>query len=198
MNQKPSENFFIYGQEGVGLTHLLQASCHAVNQSGKTAAYLPLSNPEITPAILEDLEKLSLICLDDVQSVIGDKQWEEALFHCYNRLQLSGVHLLIASHISPNQLPFILPDLKSRFLASLLFLVEPLADAQKIAALQHRAKNRGMNLPKEVGQYLLSRSPRDMHALFAILEQLDKASLVEQRRLTIPFVRSVLVDRNNP
>ena len=60
------------------------------------------------------------------------------------------------------------------------------------ATVMERARARGLDLSDEVGVYLLRRCPRDTHALFALLERLDKASLAAQRRLTIPFVRDLL------
>ena len=67
-----------------------------------------------------------------------------------------------------------------------------LSDSEKIAALQAQALNKGLQLSLDVGQYLLKRCPRDMHALFDILNRLDYASLASQRKLTIPFVRALL------
>jgi DnaA family protein len=70
--------------------------------------------------------------------------------------------------------------------------LQPLADADKAAALQRRALRRGMTLPDDVARYLLRRIPRDMGALMAALERLDRASLEAKRRLTIPFVRDLI------
>ena len=72
------------------------------------------------------------------------------------------------------------------------FQVHTLSDEQKLAALQQRAKARGLQLEEEVGEFLLRHCPRDTRFLFEILEKLDAASLVAQRKLTIPFVRSIL------
>ena len=61
-----------------------------------------------------------------------------------------------------------------------------------LAALACRARGRGLELPDETAQFLLRRFPRDLPTLFSLLDTLDTASLVEQRRLTVPFVKSVL------
>ena len=70
--------------------------------------------------------------------------------------------------------------------------MQVLVDDDKKRALKLRAVTRGFDLPDEVGDYLLRYFPRDMHALFALLDHLDTASVVAQRRLTIPFVKTVL------
>lgn len=185
---------YLYGAEGSGLTHLLQACCQAVNRQGKTAAYLPLANCGLVPEMLEGMESLDLLCLDDIQAIAGKSAWEEALFHSYNRLLTSQTRLVIVGHAALKQMPWILPDLLSRLSASVIFQLKTLSDEQKIIALQQRAKVRGLELSSEVGQYLLNRYPRDMHLLFNTLEKLDQASLAAQRRLTIPFVKLVLED----
>jgi len=69
--------------------------------------------------------------------------------------------------------------------------LQPLNDADKSAALRARARSRGLEMSEEVASYLLARYPRDLHSLFALLDRLDAAALAAQRRLTIPFVRSI-------
>jgi DnaA family protein len=186
---------YLQGISGVGLSHLLYASCHLLQQKGETAAYFSLKNAQLFPEMLEGMEQVSLLCCDDIEQIAGQRQWEEALFHCYNRVQTSGTRLLLAGHAPLATMGWGLADLQSRFMASTVFTVQPLVDAQKVRALQYRAKQRGLILSDEVGNYLLKHCPRDMHALFALLEKLDHFSLSTQRRLTIPFVREVLLDR---
>lgn len=183
---------YVHGDNGVGLSHLLYAACHAAQQAGINAAYLSFKNANLLPEILEGMENMSLLCWDDLEYVIGKREWEEALFHCYNRAQTTGTRLLIAAHASPAQLQCVLPDLKSRLSASTIFAIHPLSDHQKIRALQYRAKLRGLELSDDVGGYLLKHYPRDMHVLFEMLDKLDHFSLAAQRRLTIPFVKEVL------
>lgn len=184
---------YLWGHAGVGCTHLLQASCQQIHEQGGRAVYLPLKQlHEFKPELLDDLENLALICIDDLDVIKGNKLWEEALFHLYNRVQNSTSRLLIAAHAVPAELGLLLPDLRSRLASSLIFQVHELSDADKLAALQLRAKQRGLELPTDVGQFLLHRFPRDLPALSGALEQLDQASLAAQRKLTIPFIKQVL------
>ena len=184
---------YLWGEHGVGRTHLLQACCHALDTASRSALYLPLADYEqLSPDMLEGMESMDLVCLDNINAVIGQRAWEEALFHLYNRLHEAGSCLLVAADVVPAQLPCMMPDLRSRLAQSLILHVQSLNDEQKLAALQLRAKGRGLELSDDVGHYLLRRYPRNMAVLFEALEKLDEASLVMQRRLTIPFVKSVL------
>jgi len=187
-----SEEHFIYlwGKQGSGKSHLLQSLCQIYGEQNKPAAFLALSNKDqYSPLMLDGLEQLSLVCIDDVHAIAGDANWEEALFHCFNRTHDHKTPLIITGNAPPVQLPLQLDDLKSRLGWGLVLQLKPLRDAQKLEALQTRAGLRGLELSDEVGQFLLSRYSRDLGELLALLDKLDHASLSEQRKLTIPFLR---------
>lgn len=184
---------YMWGERGVGRSHLLQACCHALDSVNRSTVYLPLAEHEqLDPNIFESLETMDLVCLDSINAIVGQRAWEEAVFHLYNRMQAHGSRLIVASDVVPTQLPCLMPDLRSRLSQGLVLQLQNLNDAQKLAALQMRAKRRGLDLSDEVGRYLLHRYPRNMASLFEVLEKLDEASLAMQRKLTIPFVRQVL------
>jgi DnaA family protein len=183
---------YLWGQVGAGRSHLLQAACHLATQKNRTSVYLPLFTPDLAPQILQDLEHINLVCIDDIEAIAQNKSWEEALFYLYNRMRDTGQTLLIAGAHPPQRLGLALPDLVSRLAWGVVFQLHTLSDEDKLAALALRSKLRGLVLSEEVGQFLLRRCPRDMSQLFSILDTLDKASLQAQRKLTIPFVKSVL------
>ncbi|SEL34695.1 regulatory inactivation of DnaA Hda protein [Atopomonas hussainii] len=184
---------YLWGPLGVGRSHLLQAACHRLEQQGAAALYLPLEEvAELGPALLEGLEQFELVCLDDVQRVATDPQWQEALFHLFNRLRDSGRRLLLSADAAPRELPLTLADLRSRLSQALVFQLHELSDEDKLRALQLRAFRRGLQMSEEAGRFILTRSGRSMNELFDVLERLDQASLQAQRKLTIPFLKEVL------
>lgn len=183
---------YLWGERGVGRSHLLQACCHALDAKHLSTIYLPLNESSLDPEMLEGMEHMDLICLDNINAVIGQRPWEEAIFHLYNRVLTTPASLVIASDVVPTQLPCLMPDLRSRLSQGLVMQVQALSDVNKLQALQLRAQRRGLILSDEVGHYLLRHYPRNMATLFVALEQLDQASMVQQRKLTIPFVKSVL------
>lgn len=184
---------YLWGGAGCGKSHLLQALCHQAGRLGVSAAYFPLENPQdLAPDMCQGLEHYPLVCLDDLQAIAGQPAWEQALFHLYNRVRDSGGRLLVAADRPPSELGLLLPDLVSRLAWGVVFPLQELSESDKIAALQLRARQRGLQLTAEVAVYLLRRMPRDMTALYTLLERLDQASLVAKRSLTIPFVRQVL------
>jgi DnaA family protein len=184
---------YLWGGEGVGRSHLLQAACLRFEQRGEQAVYLPLAEvADYGPELLDGLDQAELVCLDDLDAVAGRADWEEALFHLFNRLRDAGRRLLLAATASPRELPVALPDLQSRLTLALVFQLHALSDEDKLRALQLRASRRGLHLTDEVGRFILTRGERSMSALFELLERLDQASLQAQRKLTIPFLKETL------
>jgi DnaA family protein len=183
---------WIAGPAGSGRTHLLQAVVAEVAPPA-VAVYLPLARDAgLPPGVLEGLGTAQLVALDDVDAVAGDPAFERALFVLCEGLRAGGGRLVAAARADVHQCGFALPDLASRLAAGLRFAIEPLDDAGRLAALQLRARFRGLDLPDETGRYLLNRVERSLSSLCRLLDDLDLASLQSGRRLTVPFVRSLI------
>lgn len=186
--------FYIWGNQGCGKSHLLKAISNHLLSQYRNSIYVPLNKyAYFSTAVLDDLEQQEVICLDDLQAVIGDHAWELAIFDLFNRVkEKANCLLIISANQSPTALPVKLPDLASRLRWGEIYQLQPLDEAQKIIALQQNALQLGIELPEETANFLIKRLDRDMHTLFATLNKLDKASLQAQRKLTIPFVKDIL------
>jgi DnaA family protein len=181
---------WLWGARGSGKTHLLQAACSA---AGEAAAYFPLDRSfSLPPEALAGYEHSSVLCIDDVERVAGDQAWERALFRLFNEAAELRTRLIFAAAVAPRQAAWALDDWRSRAAACVVYQLHELDDAGRIEALRLRAAQRGLHLPHETSEYLLKRMPRDLPSLFDVLDALDEASLIEQRRLTIPFIRDEL------
>lgn len=192
LNGNDERLIYIWGSPGSGKSHLLQACCQAMgNQSN---IYLPLHLlKEWGPQVIDGIEEQALIAIDDIDAIAGDHNWEEALFHLYNRVRDNEkTTLIITSNSPPAQSPICLLDLQSRLSWGLVFQLHELSDHHKINTLKLHAEKRGFELPTSVGQFLLNRCARNMHDLHTLLNRLDQASLIAQRRITIPFVKNIL------
>jgi DnaA family protein len=188
------EDAFIYlwGKKGVGCSHLLQAACHYVSLQHKASFYISLDPSMDASSVFQNLERTDLVCLDNLERVAGLPDWEEALFHLYNRLKDAKKKLIVAANMPPKGLAIKLPDLHSRLQWGVSFQIFSLEDNDLVSALQLRAKQRGITLSKEVCEFIIKRVNRSMSSLYQILEQLDELSLTMKRNLTIPFVKMVL------
>lgn len=182
----------LHGPAASGRSHLLQALCRS--QGAGDALYLPLQYTRdlAVDDLLEGVEQLRLLCLDDLDEVCGSEPWERALFDLCNRVREQGGCLLCSAAQPPRHLPLRLADLKSRLAGGLIWQLPEPGDEHKLAILLHRARCRGLKMSREAGHYIMSRAPRSLADLIALLDQLDRASLARQRHLTIPFIRSTL------
>lgn len=181
---------WLWGAPGSGKTHLLEAACA---EAGAAAAYFPLDRAvKLPPDALSGFERNRLLCIDDVDQIAGDAAWERALFALYNEAAELRTRLIFAATVAPRQASWVLDDWRSRATACIVYQLRELDDVGRIEALRLRAAQRGLQLPLETAEYLLKRMPRDLPSLFGILDALDEASLVEQRRLTVPFIRDEL------
>ena len=183
---------WLCGPYGAGKTHLLQAVC-AEASARMTAGYVPLRElHRLGVEVLDGMRQLDCLCLDDIDQVVGRLDWERTLFGVYREIEDSGARLILAAATPPALLQWALPDLGSRLAASAVFQLRVLDEVEQQAALQLRARLRGFELPEETSRWLQRRFPRDMHKLYELLDTLDEAALVAQRRLTVPFIREVL------
>lgn len=184
---------WIAGLKGTGKTHILQATVNYMDDGDNRLLYLPMvESKDFTPDILDNLNQFDLVAIDDIENVIGDFSWEEQLLILYEELIHTKCRILISSSDTPQGLRFKLPDLASRFSLGLVDRLKPMNEEQIIKAISLHATVRGFNLPAEVAKYLISRVPRDVSVLVDIIKLLDYESLSKQRKLTVPFIKTVL------
>jgi DnaA family protein len=194
--EEPGSHVFLYGGEGSGKSHLLNAVCVETREREGRAFYLALKRlPRDAIASLEGLEKLDLVCVDDLHVIAGDQAWEEALFHCFNRIREANGRLLVSSRERLSALKLGLPDLKSRLAWGLRLQLLPLEDKDKLEVINLHCVALGLRLPDDVQQYLLKHHDRSMAALVHTVESLQQAALTLKRRITVPLAREVLRKR---
>lgn len=182
---------YLFGAAGSGKSHLLQACCR---DDGANSLYLPMADlREFEPAeVLQGVEQSKRLCIDDLDAIVGDPAWELAIFRLFNAARERACRLVFAASSAPRALQVQLPDLASRLGWGLVFQLPRSTDADRQAILRFRADRRGLALREEVAAYIVNRAPRDNAQLLAVLDVLDRASLQEQRGLSIPFVRQAL------
>jgi DnaA-homolog protein len=185
--------YWLSGAQGVGKTHLLQATCAMARSAGADTAYLPLSQlVALGPETLEGWHSSRVVALDDLAAIAGRRDWEQGLFRLYREAEERGAALLASAAAPPLLLNFSLPDLGSRFAAATLLPLRALDESEQRQALRLRARARGLELPEETALYLQRRFRRDLATLYELLDAIDEAALQAQRRLTVPFIRQVL------
>jgi DnaA family protein len=141
---------------------------------------------------MENLEHLELLCLDDIDAIVGKRHWEEAIMHCFNQMQQQQHRLIVSANATPQALAFTLPDLRSRMASCMIYKVNEMSNQQKLEALQFRANALGLTLTNKTALFLLNHCARDTHSLFNTLRQLDRAALQAKSKITVPFIKRTL------
>jgi DnaA family protein len=185
---------YCFAETGLGKSHLLFATCFVAEQHQQSCVYLSFRDKQhLAVEMLEGLEAYDLVCLDDIECIEQDLPWQIALFDLINRVkEQDNTRLILCSRFPLQALPLELPDLLSRLSWGVSFRVAVLNELERCQALILRAEQRGLLMPLEVARYLLNHLQRDLPALIKCLDKLDELSLQQQRKLTIPFVKSTL------
>lgn len=176
-------SFYLWGENGSGKSHLLQACVQATKLAQHKAVYGCGSVPQLEERLAE------MVAVDDVEQL--DDAAQIALFDLYNRMRDSGGVLLVSGKESPLHLK-LRDDLRTRLGWGMVYQVHSLSDEEKAQALIQHAQQKGFSLPAEVTQYLLRHGRRDLPSLMAALDALDQHSLRLHRAPSVPLLKEVL------
>jgi DnaA family protein len=193
INGQGEQQIFLWGQSGLGKTHLLQACCHQAQLQNLSSFYFDLSKAQLAdPSMLNGLDECDVVCFDNLEPIAGNTVWEQAFFNFFNCHREREHKLLLSASSLPHELAIQLPDLKTRLNWGLTLKIQPLNDSDCIAALIFKADQMGFEITPQIGRFLLTHYDRDLASLWALLDKLDKASLAAKRKLTIPFLKQIL------
>jgi DnaA family protein len=129
---------------------------------------------------------------DNVERWIGTRSLESQLVGLYEQLGASGGRIVVTSQLSVNEIDFALAYLESRMRLFSRYELKPLSSDERIRLFSDIAADRGIEIAREVIEYLQKRIDRSQGNLLATLDFLDHESIVEQRRITVPFIKKAL------
>lgn len=188
-----TRGLLLWGDAGVGKTHLLLAIGHALRMQNMQALYLDLGQLEAQEAeALAALAATDWVLLDNVEKIAGQEALEHALMFCFNECQMQGRRLMCAGNRPSAGMDFNLVDLQSRLRLLHAYRISGLDDESLLAVLHKRASAVGLVLPNELGRWLLTHLPADSGSLIAAYDNLERTALEQGRRLTVRFASEQL------
>ena len=194
-----SDLILLNGEQKSGKTHLLQSACRFFGENSLTSdsstVYLPLAdkNLPLIPIILDGLEMVKLICIDDIEEVIGIKEWEVALANLITKSQAQGQKLVITSENAMTKWRMVTKELSNAMMVASTITLSQLTEQEELVeALKKRSVRTGFDFRLEVGNYLVKQFSNDLSELIAVLQIIENASIIQKRKITLPFVKSVL------
>lgn len=171
--------FYLWGEQGGGKSHLLQAVVRQARDGGRVAVYADRAVPQAA----------EVVAVDGVQAL--DEAQQVQLFALFNQMREQGGMLLTSGSVAPVHLS-LRDDLRTRLGWGLVYQVQVLNDAEKAEALRRHAIARGFDLPPEVTTYLLRHGRRDLPGLLATLDALDAHCLRLKRAASVPLLKEVM------
>jgi chromosomal replication initiator protein len=195
---------FIYGGVGLGKTHLAQAIGNQVKNSFKSKTVLYVTSEKFTNQFIEAVRTNSLndfinfyqmvevLILDDVQFFAGKDRTQDIFFHIFNHLHQNGKQLILTSDKHPKDLVGLEERLLSRFKWGLAADVQHPDFETRVAIMEHKMYNDGIELPRDVIDYVaynMSGSVRDLEG--ALISLLAHSSLTK-REIDLPLAKDIL------
>ena len=190
---KNNDDLFLYGAESSGKSFLLQSTCNYYALDNKSSVYIPISEAiKHGTGFIDSLEGLDLICLDDIDLIASNQEWEVGIFNLINNCHTSKCRLIFSSCINPSSINFELNDLRSRIKKIDHIELYPINDVNLPKAIKFVSQLRSINLGDKEINYLLTYTKRNMSDLVEIISKLDQLSMELKRKITIPLIKEII------
>jgi len=204
---QPGEHYnplFIYGGVGLGKTHLVNAIGHQAASQRPSVKVVYLSSESFMNELIGSLRRdkmdefkkkfrnVDILILDDVQFIAGKERTQEEFFHTFNSLYESHKQIVITSDKFPKEIPGIEDRLRNRFEWGLIADIQPPDMETRVAILQKKAENEGVELPHDVAFFLASNIDSNVRELEGSLTRLGAFSSLTKATITVELAKDVL------
>lgn len=196
---------FIYGQVGLGKTHLLKAiGNHLAERTDMRIAYVTTEQftNEVINSIrydkMSELRKryrnIDMLLVDDVQFLAGKERTQEEFFHTFNTLYEAQKQIVLSSDRFPKDMPDMEERLRSRFEWGLIADLQSPDIETRIAILRKKSDDEGIILPEDVIQFLAATMKSNIRELEGSLVRLGAYSSLTGQPITMEMAKNVLRD----
>jgi chromosomal replication initiator protein len=195
---------FIYGDTGLGKTHLLQAIAHYVLEYHQNLKVCYVTSETFTNQFINAVRdknilsfqrryrETDVLLIDDIQFLAGKEQTQEEFFHTFNTLYEAGKQIVISSDRSPKEISPLEGRLRSRFEWGLITDIQPPDLETRIAILRKKAQIQQLSVPNEVLEFIASRIKSNIRELEGALNRVKHYSTLTRRPITLPLAEEVL------
>ena len=189
-----TSELIIHGEEGSGKSFLMQAICNELSSAEKQFAFIPMKKAfNMGVEIFQNLGSLDAVCIDDLQLILANQDWETALFNLINECQQSNCTLMLSlGGTQPLNESIILPDLLSRIKRMEFIALHAVQDEFFNQAIDFVAQQLDIKIEKAELEFLLKHQTRKFSLLVENIIAVDKQAASLKRKITIPLIKETL------
>ncbi len=207
VSQSPGNTYnplFLYGNSGLGKTHLLQAvCCEAKRKFDKTVIQF-LSCEDFVNRFIRAIEEgnlagfqsqfrtVDMLVIDDVQFLREREQSQEEFFHTFNTLYSNGKQIILSADSPPGKIPSLEERLISRFNWGLVTRIDPPSYETRVAIVQKKAHLRGLSICDEISEYISRKVHANIRELEGALTTIYAVATTTGEQITIELAQRAL------
>ncbi len=200
---------FLYGETGLGKTHLMHAVAHCIIQMNPDARAAYISTEKFTNEYIKAIQDNSVtrfrqryrsvdaLLIDDVHFLTGKERIQEEFFHTFNELFESGRQILLSSDRPASEIAKLEARLVSRFQWGMMADIQPPDLETRVAILSTKARTLDLDLPADVIQFLAERVTRNVRRMEGALTQIAGVARLMKTTLDVPTVERLLQNMLN-
>ena len=197
---------FIYGQSGLGKTHLMYAVTNEIWRRNPEKKIIYVTCEEFTNELIESISKKStsafrekyrradVLLIDDVQFIGGKESTQEEFFHTFNELFDNHKQIILTSDRPPKEINLLADRLKNRFEWGLLADIQPPDMELRSAIIMKKAEAMGISLTPDVVEYLSDKLKSNIRQIEGSLKRLGATSLISGESITTEMAARCLSD----
>ncbi len=195
---------FIYGNSGLGKTHLLHAVCFEAQRKSNGAVIQFLSCEDFVNRFIRAIEEgnlagfqsqfrtVDMLVIDDVQFLREREQSQEEFFHTFNALYNNGKQIILSADSPPGKIPSLEARLISRFNWGLVTRIDPPSYETRVAIVQKKAHLRGLNISDEIAEYIARKVHANIRELEGALTTIYAVAITTGKEIDIELARTAL------
>ncbi len=197
---------FIYGNSGLGKTHLLMAIGQSLHDKDPSMKIAYIKGDEFTIEMVRAIREgttdefhnkyrnVDLFLVDDIQFIAGKEQTQNEFFHTFNNLYEAGRQIVITSDRPPMEMSLLDDRLRTRFEGGLLADIQPPDLETRMAITRSKAAQLGMLLSDEIIEYIASKLTSNVRQLEGVVKRLTAYSRIMNVKITKEIVDKAIAD----
>lgn len=200
---------FIYGNSGLGKTHLLHAICAEIKANKPNAKIINTGGEDFTNELISSIENKSMtqfhekyrtadiLLIDDIQFIAGKTQTQEEFFHTFNALVTDNKQIVLTSDRPPKEIPRLEDRIKTRFEWGLLADIQPPDIETRMAIIKRKAEDYNLTLSDDVVQYIAEKLKNNIRQLEGAVNRINAYCTLSGHEPTIATAQKAIKDIGN-